>query len=609
MPEIYTPLTEWKIDEGYVSSEIRGMGGDYMRPGSENAMITGAGRVRAFRGVDAVAGKIGSRMLFNVDRSFAGLGDPDTNGSGSVFGVRELLAYIGNGQVNFNGAAIAGAVASSTLSFIKRTGSIYETGPDTGPFQAGHAQPSAPTIYAKDNPSAGHKQMSGTVVVYCWRVSSITGQISLASLASNELTLNGQDVIVQLPDADTNGQTHWGIGVVKIGFGDLGVGYQLPTSAGGEVAEVDLTTIDTITRATEISWSNGDLFGADLIPDRAFPPPAGEFAGGINDVLWLDSGGIIFVGDPNFIGSFPPKNAIFAPEPAVRYLAAQKGATVRFGRTRIGVLYYVGGSPALEYQTVVENQGILYPQNAFLGYQGRICAWLGKPTVLNLGAQGFEPDFDYAAKVMPDFAGWGADQTEERPIVGVYDGLGQYECWILGKMVMSRHAPTGKWNSPVDLTGIVSGDVVDGVTVNLSGVGHAAYIACFNGIDPLTLYQFDAGTGSVMKVQTSDISRMNFGCDLTTIMIEGRVDNLDNVVRVQVVKDYDDDNPTADPLEGNPLQTPLHVGHQAFRPREPNLIDIGAYAVLATLTSEGGDAGIDRIATLGAQHETLRRNS
>ncbi len=598
----FQPISEWVFTEGYRSALIRGTGGDFMAQGSENAMITGAGRVRASNHPLLINGKVGSRLFFHDNQSYAGLGTGTVNGAGSIFNVKTLLHFIGSGQVNFNGAALAGVVASSTLSFLQRSGATY----GTTVLQAGHAQPTAPTIYAKDNPSAGKTQMTGAVVVYIWRVCSITGQVSLASLASNILTLSGQDVIVQFPAADNNGQDIWGIGVVKIGFEELGVGYTLPISLGGEIAEDDLTTIDGIDRACEISWSNGDLYNSELIPDRAFPPVAGSFAGVINDCLWLDADGIIYIGDPGYNGSFPPKNAVFAPEDAVAYLPTHRGVTIRFGKTRIGLLYYVGGSPAIEYQTVIENQGILLPQNAFLGYNGRICAWLGKPTVINFNpsTNEFEPDFDYA-KDIEEFAteAWGANQTAAKPIVGFYDAIGQYECWCFGTKIIARHGPSGRWCAPEDVTDSVTGDIMAGVTVNVLGAGHPAYFSAVDGVT-LSLYQYDAGTGSVMKVHTSTLSRMNYSGDVTMIMSEGRADNIINPVRLQLVVDGDSDNALADPLEGEPEQTPTDTGWQSFTLREPNGIDAARkHSVLFTLTSAGGDAGPERIATFGSTDE------
>lgn len=744
MADPFTQLSEWQLADGYVSNVNRGEGGDSMAPGSENGMATGAG-VRAFRGPLLLAGKLGSRVLFNTDQSYAGLGTGAVDGFGSVFNIRQLLSYLGSGQVNFNGAALAGIIASSTLSLLKKFAGAYVAGPTTGPFQAGEAQPSAPSIYPKSSPSAGKPAMTGAIVVAIHRVSAITGQVSLVSLPSNILVLSGQTPIVQMPLVDANGQTHWGIDVPKIGFAELGVLYELPISLSGEVAEADLAytralgassaivrgltgasnatpivitdnahpfvtgdqvviagvtgnvgangsfvvtvltantyslngsagtgayaaggtvgtaiadaaggafvpadvgrrvdigafsswitsitsgtrvrtndvnatgatitaaglvthAIDGYTRAVEISWSNSALFGQDLAPRKAFPPAAAQFAGVMNDTVWLDADGIIYIGEPGQVGSFPPKNAVFANEPAVLYLKAGK-VTARWGKTSLGFLYYVGGSPAIEYQTWWDNQGLLLPQNSALGFKGRILAWLGKPTMIS---ETIEADFDYSNAVTPDFRGWAESQTAAQPIVVGYDGVGQYECWCFKKVIRAKHGPTGRWCSKLDLTGKINGNIMSAVTVNVQGVGHVLYLSCANGA-ALDLYQFDAGTGSVMKILTSSVSRISRGTDVTLVMAEGSVDNINHPAVIEVVRDFDDDNPVPDPLTGNPLQTPAAPGPRPFYPREPNVIDTFAHAVKLTLTSEVSadhQTTVTRIVTFGSTSDVLKR--
>src|SRR5947209_7904027 len=98
MPENFTQLAEWRLTEGYISAIMRGIGGDHMSRGSENAHVTGTGLTRASRGPLLVAGKVGSRIFFNTDQSYAGLGTGAISGSGSVFNVKSLLTYIGTGQ-------------------------------------------------------------------------------------------------------------------------------------------------------------------------------------------------------------------------------------------------------------------------------------------------------------------------------------------------------------------------------------------------------------------------------------------------------------------------------------------------------------------------------
>jgi hypothetical protein len=670
------PLGRWTLDEGYISAAIRGRGANSMAKGSKNGMITGDGFVRGYRGSTVQVGKVGSRVFFITDESYAGLGTLAAQGVGSVFKVRGILLYIGEGQVAYDGQALAGINASSTLSYIRKVGGVFDV---THEYQAGHAQPSAPALFAKDIPSAGQIAMSFAGSVVIWRVCSITGQTSLMSLPSNVVTFSGQSAIVQIPLPDNNGQDIWGIGVPKIGFADVGNYYELPTSSGGEVLEADIgytrapgtmtstvrgltnasnTTpivitdnghpfltgdqvtiagvtgntaangtwivtkidantysldgsigngayaaggsagsnivtapaaealtnatnatpivitsaghvrvtgnrviisgvtgntaangewivtkidantyslngsagngayaaggsagsfvstdvgrrlsfstfdssiteivtatrvrmsdtnataatitgvstvahaIDGILRAVEISWANGYLLEQNLAPDRAFPPVAAAFAGALNDVLFVDADGIIYIGDPNTTGSFPPKNALFASSNAVLYLHADDGVILRFMKNAIGALYYVGGSPAAQYYEFRKHQGLKYAQNAGNGFNARVCAWLGRPCVIT---DSLEPDFTYANKVMPDFDGWNLQQTANKPIVFGYDGLGQYECWCFGKIVMAKFAPTGAWCSPTDLTDELPGNIVAAVTVN-----HALYLS------------------------------------------------------------------------------------------------------------------------------------
>lgn len=573
----------------YVSAARRAQGGNWMRPGSKNGMIGGADAgPRNFKGVDVLVGKLGNRILFNGDQSYLGLGTQSTAGTGSAFIVKQLLMAIGAGQVNFAGAAIATFIASSTLSYIKKSGGAYAAGAATGPFQAGRAQPSAPLIFAKDDPSAGKTEMTGAVSVVIWRSSSIDGQVSLMSLPSNALILSGQSVIVQMPSADANGQNRWGIGVVKIGYETLGNYYQLPTGLGGEVLESALATIDGVTRAVEISWTNGALQGQPLAPDKAFPPAAGQFAGAMNDVLFLDADGIIYVGEPNYIGSFAPTNAIFTSEPAVHYLKIGAGAYARLGTHSIGILSYVGGRPALEYQEIQSNLGIKLPQNVGLGFRGRMLMWLGKPAVMD---GSLEPDYEYASDVLPDFDGWDA-QDATKPVSADYDPLGLYEVWCYQKKVMSKYVPKGTWCSPVDLTGKVNGNIMSTMTHD-----RKLYLCCEDGAT-LKLYQYDAGTGSVMVVVTDD-TRAGYGDTVNEVFVQARSDNVGNNILVQMIVDGDD----ASPIEiFNDI--PSGANKLLFIRETANVLNAQTHALKVTITSEGGDAGVDFLETYGVKQFT-----
>lgn len=660
MAELFKPLHLWSPTD-YQSASIRGQGAMYMVPPSKNALLDGSGFIRVSRGPALLNGLLGSQLFFLADTEYCGLGDGSAPVSGSILSARQLLIFVGSGQVNFAGAEITGAVATSTPSYIKKVANAYIA---ANLYQIGHAQPSAPQITAKDIPSVNQTAMNAAVSVVIWRISEADNQPSLMSLPSNVLILSGQSVILPFPSADSNGQTDWGIGVPKPGLADLGVFYQLPTSLNGIVSEsalsatldlgscsiadgtsvVDTTNVvtseqlgwrisfstfdsyitainsptqvevadentsggtitgdgtatyavDGILRAIEISWTAGALLGQDIAPDKAFPPPASQFMGAMNDVFFVESDGIIYVSEPGFLGSYPPSNALFPNEPGVRYLRITDGLIARWGKTSFGVLTYVGGSPALEWHELWHNQGILYPQNVGIGARGRILVWLGKPAVIENGIQ---PDDDYGLNVLPDFDGWDTEQTEETPIVPGYDPVGKFECWFLKKKANVIHVPSG-WCSPQDFTDQIVGDIVDAVTYR-----QKLYFATSDGVD-VRLYQFDAGTGSTAIIQFDDTVE-TLGDKITEVYVRGRVDNVNNPVRVEIVKNFADNNDADDEPILISDETPAEAGYYALRTRKRQVFNAKTHTIRVTMTSEGGDAGIDIAGTRGSSSDTI----
>lgn len=258
-------LGEWLFDGGYASSVPRIFLRNILAFGSLNAILTGLGFVRNFGGLDKIvtAGK-GSTQFFQTDNTFAGLGDEETYGIGSVFKVKNLLALTGEGPVRVSGADID-VDADSTLQYVKKEAGLYVD----PAYPAGQARPSSQTIYPKLVPGAGHTGMDGSVATVIWRIDSATGQPSLASLSSNVLLLTGQSVIQPFPITDT-AQDYWGIGVSKPGFGSAPVFYQLKTDLGGEVAESTLAYNRTVNASIVIATSPTQvtLDGATPVDDR-----------------------------------------------------------------------------------------------------------------------------------------------------------------------------------------------------------------------------------------------------------------------------------------------------------------------------------------------------
>lgn len=242
---------EWTGVGGYISSAPKEAGGDYMAAGSQNAMLTGTGKVQAHKGVTQRASVKGGFAMHTLDETYASVGQAsDTTGYGNVMKVFAALFYIGKGLVRLAGASLA-VNASATLSLlIKRSGS-YTGAAECGPWQAGLAAPSAPIIRAVTPPAGFTGKVNGTISVVIWRIRSTTGATSNQSPVSNILAVTNGCVAIQFPLKDANGQDAWGYAVTKQIEGRVGSHFEL-----GEILEADLVT--AISR-TDVATNSASL--------------------------------------------------------------------------------------------------------------------------------------------------------------------------------------------------------------------------------------------------------------------------------------------------------------------------------------------------------------
>lgn len=241
-----------------------------MRPGSFNALVTGAGLIRPFKGLSLVNGITGSRTNFLTDDGFVGLGDADVQGFGVVFKAIDLLFFMGGGALVVNGIPVLNGadpvLASTQFQYLKRDAGAFTNGDDSHRYDVGHPRPSIPNLYAKSPPSPGQKPMNAVVAMAIWRADSNTGQPSLPSESVN-VTLSNASVIVQFPEADENGQDVWGIGGTLLGI-QIGNIYELPTSRDGEVLETLLAYTRTITCSINDTETTLHLDGLTPIGDQ-----------------------------------------------------------------------------------------------------------------------------------------------------------------------------------------------------------------------------------------------------------------------------------------------------------------------------------------------------
>jgi hypothetical protein len=653
---------EFRFGGGYVSDLPLEAGAGYLRNGSSNAMVTGSGNVRAFRGLTAVGSVTGSRQHFLTDGGYAGLGEHNESGKGSVFKAYELLLFIGEGILKVNGVSTT-RTADTALSYLLRDSGTY--GAASPYYAVGHARPSAPQVYAKTPAGVGFKTISASVSVVIWRVNSLTGQTSLMSPTSAVLSVTNGSVIVQFPSVDANGQDYWGIGVPKLGQADLGALYQLPTDLNGEVAESTLAytrtvtgcsiadttntvtstrgvgeefssadigrrisfgafdswitgivstssvtvndtnssggaisgtgtvthAVDGYTRAIEISWADVDLLGQELAPDEAFEPPDGVFAGVLFDTFYVeDLEGTIFYSLPNGL-YFPRDRRIFTDEKATCYIDSGDNQHWRIGKQTIGKMQYVGGDAPINFALKTKNIGCKYPVNACIGYNGRLMVWAGRPTVIDDSAINSTFHID----VSREFDGWDA-QTEDLPVVALYDPAGQYELWIYQKKIMAYHAPSNRWCSPINLD--IDGEIVAGVIADekLRLVERDGTV--------LNQYIFDQGTGTEMTLVSHHATMPRDAVTITEIQSVVKVNGTDNTpdYTFTLIKNFDKEIALDSfTVSGTSPET---QSPYSFR---PNVRGVKTLAIKAVISNAKAYATVESLSAYGDDTQVFTR--
>jgi hypothetical protein len=585
-------LADYSFDR-YISSIAR-FGGrlNYLAKGTKNLLCLGVGKCTAYKGPVLQSGVNGSQQLMNAADGYAGLGEFNTAGVGSVFRVLAALFFIGAGLLRYNGLSLS-ASASSTLQILLLSSGTYSN----GPWQAGLAQPSAPTVAVRATPGTGFTgKIIGSVSVVIWRIRSSTGAKSIKSLPSAVVVADKQTLRVTMPALDANGQDRWGIGVSETGFGFSGPHYKLM-----EIADSALTTIDSVARSVEIEWVNAELVDQPLAPTEDFPPPAAVFGGALNDVVFVDGaygditsgvtaaapGATIACSKPLNPESFPGDYVLFPPEPPVNLLRGGDGYYYRLGKNSMCVITYTGGRPPLSLQIVWPNVGISAPHNACVGEDGRLYLWIGKPA--RIVARSEEPETSFGDEVADDFEGW-----VDTDVVLGWDARRQLMCYFNKSLdkVMPYNTATGAWSSPAFLTGKITGSVVAAVTVNRD------LIFCTNDNSTLRLYKFDGGTGMVVEVMTpwqrAEIETDN----IYRVLVDWRADNTANVeMRVLI---NGDDNP-ANAAVVKTISVP-RTGLQSLKTQRPRVVNAKSHAIYLKQTCTGGsDAGPEKIVVLGTR--------
>lgn len=576
---------------------------EIMAEGSKNVLIIGKGKPSAFRGMLLQAGKLGSRFMCQAGDSYAGLGAfGEASGKGSVVRVMAGLFFAGTGTVYYNGASLTSA-ASSILQLKLLVSGVWSPTP---PYQAGLSQPSSPTIATRTTLGVGKsgKLKAGTYAVKAYKIRSATGARSNASPASNivvavESNSIGQSLRVTIPAADTNGGDRWGICVTPRNFGSTGPFFLLQ-----EVAEVDLTMIDSVPRSIEIEWSDGDLVGKPLAPVESSPPPACVFVGALGNSIFVDGcygdtvsgvsaslpGTVIASSLPLRPEEFPADWLAFPPDAPTCLLRGGDGFYYRFGANSLGVISYTGGEPPITYQLFWGATGVSYPHNAVVAEGGRLYAKTGTKGLVRIGNNG-EPETLWATSFLDDVEDWDDAST----VLG-WDENNQTVCIMNGQTIIPFNTTLDKAGAPINLAGMVTGNIVSAVT----HLG-ALFISCLDaGTSTIKIYKFNAGTGSVYEVFTDWKISDDQADYIKHIDVWMRSDTA-NPVNIKVFKDEDKVTPILD-ITRTPEIGKL-VNLAPFRGLLP---DCGSFSVYLSQQSGGGDAGFERIEVSGYSKQIIK---
>lgn len=452
---------------------MRASVGAYMAKGSRNWLIVGINKIVGYKGPAIVPGVEGGTQMMDAAEGYGSLGTADEPGVGSLFRVIAALFFIGRGKVRYNGL-LTGATATSTLSL-----RLLENGQYNGAtFQAGMAQPSAPTIFTKAAGAgfSGTLLNPGTRALVLARKRSTTGAVSIASLPSNVvITQTGDTVVITAPLPDSNGQDRWIVGSPLAGRGEIGPFFVL-----FEIPEADFVSgvVDGVPRSVELEWSDGQLAGADLMPIDDFPPPPAMFGGTLNDTGYLDGcygdvgsgeapatlGATIVTSIPGKFESWPPDNLIFTPQPPTAHAGrAADGYAYRLGKSTMGAIVYTGGNPPISFQLRWPTAGVLAPHNIVIAGDGRLYAFTPQVGLARIG-EGDEPDTAWALPFSDDIEDWNPLE-----VVMGEDGSvkkNPFVCACHRKMVLPYNRALERAGSPCDLTGKIRGDIVSAVNTD-----------------------------------------------------------------------------------------------------------------------------------------------
>lgn len=408
--------------------------------------------------------------------------------------------------------------------------------------------------------------------------------------------------------------------VIAVGANDSGgAGRQLITLKAASV--LTTTQSATFTRAVAgvlrtiiLEWRDADLVGADLAPIRNLPPPAGVFGGVSGDVVFVDgcygdtvnvtsqtdaqtgvaysattAGNAIAVSDPAKPESFPPDNYIFTGDSPTAIVPGGDGVHWRFALNSLGVIRYVGGSPALSYERVWTGIGIANQNHVTLGAGGRLYAITGARGLVRLGLGG-EPDTAFAARIHESIKSLSISSI----VLGADQNFG-YVFLASDRTIYAYYEAQNIWCAPLKPSGI-SPKVIKSIVT----VGGDAYFAYGDG-SSIALYSFHTGTGTTGTIRTAWIPAAQVTEVVSRVIAAVTTDTVNTVV---TIKTYTNGDTTT--AKATQTRTLASTGFQFVPPVKPNTRAAKAYKIELSFANSGGQAGFESLRLAGEASNILQ---
>lgn len=485
------PLVNLRPTAGFVAAlAALGLSPEVMARGSQCFLATSDGRMRAWPGMALQNTIQGGTIIMPASDGYASLGSVGSPGSGSLAAsIANSLWYAGSGRLRFNGATIASLSASSTLSFLLRSGAGY----GTTAYQAGRVAPSAPTLTGRDN--VGGK-INGGISMRFTRINSTTGGESDASDPTLPVTIIDGKVVASFAgiSLDSNGQDRWGPYSSRIGFESKGPHFGLAKTP--EITDASLATLYGINRAYEFDFTDAELDYERIAPIDNDPPPACTHVAALENfvvVFGVFGGTGVISSKPGFLEAFPIDNLSFLPQaPVAVYPRPTQGFILVASPGSVHAVVPTGNStPPYALQSVWPETGVAAYHNICLSDK-TIYAFVGKRGICRSAGAG-EPDYEFAARVNEYTSGW----TAENVVVGESINTKQV-VWGHGSEMLSFNKATGKFGAPLQLSALrASGAAApaSGTIKSCVSYQNNLYIGVDNG-SIYALYKFGEGEGS-----------------------------------------------------------------------------------------------------------------